>query len=387
MQWWRTWCARRSDAMRTRHDARLRAALGGLLMLALVAGCDARDPATGMLLDYRARVARVLEIDADDLVVPQLSAWPRPRRRTLAVPAEHADLLEFLDLQQCRLGPLIGERSSALGRVKQPSQLLRYELAFLQRAQDCLADPARRSDVDPDTVALLDGILADKRARLGAVVWNATLGDPALAANLALDVAPLAPATVAGAGRETTGALLRWASIAEDAGRTPVALDDWEVPWASIDRSRFGGRARRSVALLTVVLGQVADWLEARARTRPICPQHVATPRAQILSNVFAHYYAGRVQPYLADVSGEAGRWLDALAALRAAQRVTPPAGFETGAAPLLSHVGASGAGRGAEWDRFVAARDRHTRAWQQVLEQCAMAPGSRGPVSGDEAE
>ncbi|HSG91636.1 MAG TPA: DUF3080 family protein [Pseudomonadales bacterium] len=352
------------------------AGLFGLVFVPLLlTACAGEDPATALLADYRERMARVLDVDAPPLEPPALAPWPRPRVRTVAIPEQRVDLLDFLDLQACGLGPLIAERSSALGRVKEPSQRLRYELEFLARADACLtpAADAGNADAGPDdeTRALLAELLDAKRAALGAVIWNATLGDAALAADFALDVQPLAPTRVRGAGREATGAVHRLAQIAAQGGQAGEAPgDDWEAPWAALAHDRFGGRARRSVALLTAVLADVADWLEARERERPLCPLGRPTPDARILLNLFTRYYAGAVQPYLAAVSTETQRWLDALAALLAAQRLAPPAEFEAAVAGLLG-----GAGRGTEWQALVAARDRHTRAWQTLLGACDLAP------------
>ena len=407
-----------------------------LLCMLLLAGCVRDDPATALLEDYRTRMARVLDVDPDPLAVPPLVPWPRGRERTLAIPAQRASLREFLQLQQCALGPLIGARSGALGRVMQPSQRLQYELRFLRQARLCRersADPARageplgdlagasardsagdwtahapaRADApaapdpvdaasegpaparavqealpaagegglaraDEDALALLDEVLRIKREQLGAVVWNATLGDAALAAHLALDVGPLPPERAAGAGRDATGALQRLTAVIRGADRDAPLPPDWEQPWQTLDRSVFGGETRRSMALLTAVFDDVADWIELREAQRPVCPLGRPTPAAEILRNVFWRYYAARVQPYLANVSTRAERWLEAMEALRGVQPAEAPAGFDARVAPVLDRYA-----QDSEWQRLVQARDRHTRAWQALLERCNLGPGS----------
>lgn len=346
--------------------------VSGLILL-LASGCEPSDPARALLDDYRTRMGRVLEVDPGPLPQPELPAWPRARDRTLEVPAQRINLVEFLRLHRCDLGELVGGRSSPLGRVMEPSQRLRYEIRFLRRADACL----ERLESDPDAeeqAASLAAILATKRAGLGPVIWNATLGDAALAASHALSTPALAPGAARGSGREAIGALQRLAVIAESAGREPVALEDWEAPWRTLDRSRYPAAARRALALMRTTLEAVSAAMETRRSERPVCPLGRPTPDARILENLFQRYYAGvtardapAVQPFLADLSSDYRRWLDALVRLERVQRAPPPENFSA-VADLQ-----------AEWQALVRARDRHTRLWQDLLEQCGLGPRPPG--------
>jgi hypothetical protein len=126
------------------------------------------------------------------------------------------------------------------------------------------------------------------------------------------------------------------------------------------------------VALLTAVFADVAALIEEREARQPICPLGRPTPRAEILRNVFTRYYAEGVQPYLADVSVQTERWLEALDELRALQLTDAPPGFDAQTAIILDHDA-----RGSEWQALVQARDRHTRAWQDLLRRCGLGPGT----------
>lgn len=349
---------------------------GSVLLPALLlcaSGCEPADPARALLDDYRTRMGRVLEVDPGPLARPALAPWPRARERTLEPPVQRINLLEFLRLQRCDLGELIGARSSPLGRVMEPSRRLRYEIRFLRRADACLERLEGQPDAEQQAQALAV-IVATKRAGLGPVIWNATLGDDALASSHALSTPALAPDRARGAGRGATGALQRLAAIAEAAGREPVALEDWEAPWRTLDRSRFPAAARRSLALMRITLEDVSAAMTERESRRPVCPLGRPTPDARILENVFQRYYAGvtaegapAVQPFLADLSSEYRRWLDALVRLQRVQRVSAPGGFSA-VADLQ-----------AEWQALVRARDRHTRLWQDLLGGCGLAPRPPG--------
>jgi hypothetical protein len=334
----------------------------------LLAGCAPADPAAALLADYRTRVLRVL--DADDVApaVAAPSAWPRPRARTLPIPDQRVDLIEFLSLHACDLGALVGERSSPLGRVMVPSQRLRYELRFLARAAAC--DPG-----DADAAAELDAIVNAKRAALPPVLWNATIGDPALAHHLALDVGPLDPERAAGAGREAIGALRRLAARVDDPAAARPEAADWEAPWEVLASDRYGGRVRRSAALLSAELTTVAAALEASEAERPLCPQGRPTPDARVLETVFTRYYAAAVQPYMAAVEPAFERWLAALGALRTAQPAQAPPGFDAAVAGLLPPPERAGEAVGDERAALRRARVRHTEAWQALLDRCGLGP------------
>lgn len=369
MRWSPTWCASGSStsshpkamALRLRWPWRCVALLVALLLV----GCEPADPARAMLDDYRARVARVLEVEAPPLAQPALPAWPRRRQRQLEVAAQRTGLMKFLSLHQCDLGTLVGQRSSPLGRVMTDEQRLRYEYRFLVAAEACLLELAA-TDARPQLRANLTEVVAGKRQRLPELMWNATLGHDALAANHALDVIPLAPDEAAEAGRGQIAALHQLADRVAP-GRVADALgDDWMEPWKSLEKGRFGGRSRLALAELRLALAQVATMLEQRAASRPLCPQETATPRAQTLHNVFTRYYARVVQPYLADVHRGQRRWRDALSQLFEAQQLAAiPAPMGEFRDTVLAQ----------EWLHYEQARQRHTQAWQNVLERCGLAP------------
>ncbi len=334
-----------------------------------MAGCAPEDPAAAMLEEYRSRIARVVDVDLEPEAMPPLAAWPRSRERTLAVPPLRAGLGRFLSLHRCDLGSLIGERSSQLGRVMRPNQLLSYEHRFLLAAERCLI----RLEDDPDREALradLADIVAFKRERLPVLAWNATLGGSDLAGAHALDVPALAPERAELAGQSEVDALRLLADRLPRLGRDELDMDAWDAPWEVLSRSAFPGRVRRGVQLLTHYLDEVARLLEARQAERPLCPQGRPTRDADILVNVFRGYHADSVQPYLVAIDGAQRRWFAAIDTLSAAQGVTPPQGFAEFATEALEPSGSA-------WQSLVAARQRHTAAWQDVLDRCALSPAA----------
>jgi hypothetical protein len=141
-----------------------------------------------------------------------------------------------------------------------------------------------------------------------------------------------------------------------------------EAQLQQLGASAWGGAWLHAAVALGTTLDGTAALLE-QAAARPYCRQGRPTPEARILQTVFWKFYAGRVQPYLSQVHRQGEAWLQRHAALLASQRVTPPPAFADYAARAL------GTGEGSVWQRLGAARERHTRAWQELLGQCGLMP------------
>ncbi|MCC5888171.1 MAG: DUF3080 family protein [Gammaproteobacteria bacterium] len=335
-----------------------------LLAILVTSGCAPADPATAMLAEYEQRMARVLNVAVAERPQPELTPWPRTRDRTLAVPPQRTGLGGFLSLHRCDLGSLIGERSSQLGRVMSAPARLHYEHRFLVAAERCLTKLAG----DGDRAALreeLEAIVEEKRRGLPAWAWNATLGSAALAAAHSLDVMPLTPEAAEEAGRSELAAMHGLAARLPELGRPTLELSDWDEPFETLARSSLPGRLRRSAQALSHHLNGVAEMLEAREASRPVCPQGNITRDADILWNIFRGYYVEQVQPYLVAVDRALREWQTALEALGAAQQVEPPALFgQTVLSP-----------EGGIWPDLDQARERHVAAWRVVLVSCGLLP------------
>lgn len=99
----------------------------------------------------------------------------RPRKRDLLLEADASriSLLEFMRLYDCKLGEVIGERNSVLGKVAPPSQRLFNTLDFLLHAPACIA--TLRDKQDHALAGKLTAAMAAKREDLAIVISNATL--------------------------------------------------------------------------------------------------------------------------------------------------------------------------------------------------------------------
>ena len=347
---------------------------GFLLLLSLfLGGCDPAPPEA-----YVLRLADALELPPRSL--PSPTTWPRPRARQAPVPEEKGDLLDFLALQRCGLGAVLGARNGPLGRVMDGPERLRYELRFRAGAERCL------SVLDGEARERLDALLARKRNSWPAVLWNGTLGSAAWAQLYGAHGEAWAPPPA----REGAAALAALGPLrARVAALGPSALDvssealaaaenpgAWHGPWEALAHQRYPGVALHQLQRLTGALEGATRLLEEREGQRPLCPQGRPTPRAKRVNAVFLRYYGEGLQPAMAELERGLRPWLEATGSLWAqVQGGAPPA-----ARPVLAgFLDPRGPG---PWQAYEAARNRHTARWQAVLGACQLMPGTTSPSS-----
>jgi len=338
-----------------------------LFALTLLSACTG-EPASTLLSDYRARVQRA---SGSAVVAPDVMpapAYPPHRERAVIAPDVRASLWELLfDLPDCGLAHLVSERNSILGRYWPATRRLDYELRFHIGLQRCREQFESVPDAQ-DWRARLSQIAQEKRGVIPAVWWAATYDSAEFEQAFSPAAPPLAPAAETGAALSTLEQLIRIGQTLDP----PQPLGD--LP--GLDRalqqlaiSGQGGALLRSQTLSIRELNAASLALEAAA-ARPLCPQQQPTPQARILHTVFIKYYAARVQPYVALTEHTAQAWLTLHAQLLRTQRIEPPPAF------ALFRTRALETGPDSLWQASTAARERHVRAWQQVLRQCRMMPG-----------
>ncbi|GGO75832.1 hypothetical protein GCM10011348_01560 [Marinobacterium nitratireducens] len=345
-----------------------------LAMLVLLAGCDRSSP-EAMLDNYSTRVARTIDetIDPDLEVADALPLFPARRDRVQPLSDLRQGLIEVLALRHCDLLHLIAERNSSLGKFMAPSQQLVYELRFFDRLRACRKRLYRADESDVELLEQVNAIYAVKLRELPRALWNAIYASQEMEANFSRGDAPL-PLSETDATPPAIGALEQLTDIVRlttrPDWRPPELLARIEEPYEALHRDHFGSQLLKSVVLLTRTLESTALALERREQRYPLCPQDRATPDAKILLNVFGKFYAGEVQPYLARVHRQGERWRSLHAELLRSLPATPA---------MLDYWDQvySGDNPSSLWQRYTAAREHHTQAWQSVLRRCQLMPGS----------
>ena len=347
---------------------------GFLLLLGLfLGGCAPAPPEA-----YVLRLADALELPPPRLPAPR--AWPRPRERQAPVPEEKGDLLDFLALQRCGLGAVLGARNGPLGRVMDGPERLRYELRFRAGAERCL------STLEGEARERLEALLARKQDSWPAVLWNGTLGSAAWAQLFGAHGEAWAPPP-ASEGAAALAALepLRARMVALGPSALDVSAEAfaaaenpaaWHRPWEALAQQRYPGVALHQLQRLTGALEGAARLLEQREGQRSLCPQGRPTPRAKRVNAVFLRYYGEALQPAMAELERGLRPWLEATGFLWAQVQ---------GGAPVAARPALEGfldPRAPGPWQAYEAARDRHTARWQAVLGACQLMPGSSAPSS-----
>lgn len=116
---------------------------------------------------YRQRIEEALDREpAASSPRPSL-ALPDRRARRLAVGDQRIGPFDFLATIGCPLSELVAERNGPLGRVLEPTRRLAHELRVVGAVEECLPT------LSESRAARLRARLEEKRADLGAHVWNA----------------------------------------------------------------------------------------------------------------------------------------------------------------------------------------------------------------------
>jgi len=332
-----------------------------------------------MLERYHQRLANALDQTARlDLDQPlSLPHYPKRRTRLAEVIEIRQGLFEVLNLRHCQLLPIIAERNSSLGKVKQPSQLLIYELKLYDGLRKCRSQ-LELKPVDKELQQQIEGIWRIKRQNLPKVILNAIYNSEEMERNFSLSE-PSLPISGEDGFTASIQALQHFQLISELAYEQPTwqlppFIDDLEQDYKTLYHNRYGSRWLRSMALLTTTLKQSAELIEDKLEQRPLCFKKRPTPQAKIVQNVFHKYYANQVQPYMARLDIQGKRWLEQhnliLTKLTA---VLPESNQHYRKQVLSTEISSSPP---SLWANYTNARDRHTKAWQKLLGQCGLMPG-----------
>ncbi len=327
-----------------------------LLCFLLLSGCGPANDGLALQSDYLERLQRSLDApNVSSLDRRSISQYrlPARRERLSDIPELRIGLLDLvIDARRCpHLQQLISQRNSSLGKQLMPSQRLGYEGDLLRAIDDCVPHLQEGSSLKDTLQRLAD----DKRQQLPAVFWNALNGSPEFENYL----------------RFADKALQRLASIgAALPAQLPPSADQLEPLFFALYASEQGSQLITSLASLRHTLDVGSELLEQRQHNRPLCPLGQATPRGRILQNIFIKFYAGSLQPYLAQVDQRGREWQATLLQL---QRID---GIPTATREHLQRLAGE---QDSLWQDFRAATARHVKAWQALLNSCALAPGQAG--------
>ncbi|PKM26004.1 MAG: DUF3080 domain-containing protein [Gammaproteobacteria bacterium HGW-Gammaproteobacteria-13] len=344
-----------------------------LLLTALcLCACTPADDGLALQADYLQRLSNALNVepatafDANELTRYRL---PARRERLIDIAELRISLLDLLvDVRRCpALQQQISQRNNSLGKQLTPSSRLAYEGDLLRALDACSAH--LRSQEQQPLRNTLEQLAQEKRAQLPGVFWNALNASPEVERYLRFAERPLPPNA-----DEDSAALDALAQLASIGSALPAALppsaEQLDPLLFALHASDQGGQLISSLASLTHSLNQGSDMLQSRQQGRPLCPTGQATQGARIAQNIFVKYYAGSLQPYLAQVDQRGQLWSSSLRNLSSVAQI-PQA--------TRQYLHSLSGPEASLWADFQQATARHVRSWQELLNSCGLAPGQSG--------
>lgn len=342
-----------------------------LVILLLLTGCQPQPPAARQMDDYLQRLSRVLEVPHTPFAEQDLSEYrlPERRQRLLEVPPLRMGLFELLvEARHCRaLQQHLSQRNSSLGRMMPASHRLAADGELLHSVNDCLQRLHGQTE-NADLQQQLQHIAQQRRESLLRVFWNALNGSSEFEQFLRFADQPLpteVPAVDLG-----VQALQHLADTGKGLpARPPRDQAAMDMLFDAMQRSR-SGELIHSLLRLRHTLQQASALLESPRAAR-LCPQGRPTPKAQVMLNILNGPWAEQIQPQLANLQRLGEPWARALADLQAVPDIPPATG---------NYLRRLQGNEQALWDGWQLEVTRHTRNWQQLLEQCGLQPGRQTP-------
>ncbi|MGQ7844021.1 DUF3080 family protein [Granulosicoccus sp. 3-233] len=338
-----------------------------LILCAFVLTSCAGDAARFRFDDYRTRLARALKLDAVQSV-QLVDPARRPRKRDMWLEPEQStiSMIDFLRLYDCRLGEVIGERNSVLGKVAPASQRLFNDLAFLHHAPECISQlRTRQSDALADR--LVEAV-SGKLDGLTVSIANATLASDEFSGlwrvPVDLDDFPV------NAGSATITELHYVTSQVESWLSGDFRFDSARFEQA-LGRLRHG-QAGSLIAAATLTYSQLQSanrMIEQRLASRPLCFKGKPGRQGHILRRVVDRFFVGEVQVWLSRVSAQRH---DLLAPYRLLEKH-----LEDAQTPAYRQWRDR---RDSQLAWLSSAPREHVQSILPLLESCGLAPGSRQP-------
>lgn len=336
-------------------------------------GCERAPEAERQMTNYLDRVGRVLQQDWQPYNAEQLAQYRfgARRERMLDIPELRISLLDLIvDTNDCRpLQQRISERNSVLGKVMPWSHRLAYDGELLRALDQCSQLLKQQEDKQRLGKQMTD-LSASKRATLAATFWNALNASEEFESYLRFADQPLPITTSPLNDQAAVNALNALAQTgAALPQRLPPDRQQIDALLQALQQSQRGGQLITSLVQTTHGLQQTTQMLRA-TEARLLCPMQAPSERSKILLNVFVLFYAGEIQPYLAQLQRLGQPWAEAVIKLRAVPEIP-----DATAAGLDRLAG----GSNSLWGEYQTTLAEHTQAWQDLLGACQSQPGQSG--------
>ncbi|MCL2919200.1 DUF3080 family protein [Shewanella litorisediminis] len=341
----------------------------GLVLCIGLQGCSPTG-ADALWEDYEKRLVRVLGDGSSSettLAATPIPRFPQPQKRDLQQGGS-IGLLELGRLGHCRLGSLIANHNSSLGKVAEPATRFLYQLEFIQAAPACLDTLQGEEELSSTLSKELE---RKKAAAIDSFIWFLE-NDDDIRQGLFVKRMGLAPKSGNAGLSDTQQQLrtllaLRQAIETNDVERIDVTAFKHAIQ--SLSNNDFLARYMAGMDAHLRALNKLNQRLDGHSMMR-CTPGHNHASQ-EILLNILTKYFIGNIQPYLG-VYSESQFELSALMS----------ALFEGSAWQAQVEYYFSDAGIAAE---IKAAVREHILIWQRLQQSCRLEikPGTAGRRPG----
>lgn len=269
-------------------------------------------------------------------------------------------LIDFLSLQHCDLGVLVGEKNSVLGKVMPNSQQLLYEVKVIKALNECDAGSVSLQDK-------LTQVARVKRQELNKVYANAVFNSKETDVFYSFSNGYLPLSENRSSFQSLRASLDRLAKLGEMIGENKTAasilnsslLDDFESHFKIIHDSEYAGKLLLSLLILTDHLALIADKLSVLETDPAFCRGPMV-----FLKQQFKTHYVEGIQPYMARINRTA---YDVLASLSAIEHSAAPSGDDL--ALFLQQF--SMEKESEIWALYQVSAQQHAAQWNRLLRGC----------------
>ncbi len=267
----------------------------GFVLFCLTACQDNSTETT--LHTYHQRLSNVLNVAISPLNDSTFIHLPESRDLQWPIEETRLSLINAYELRTCGLFQLIADRNSILGKLKDKTRQLKYEILLINGLKHCAEHP----DIPEKLQRQLKRIQQQKQQQLTLHLHNMLLTDTEWRKQFAIHPKPFENHNMVGF-TENHQAILLAAKISQalsNAQELPNQLaEKLTIHQAEIYPYRYFGRLFYSMVRVTDALNQITQQLTEH-QNGIYCGKQHNQQQAEYLTNVFYRYFIDELQPYL----------------------------------------------------------------------------------------
>lgn len=324
--------------------------------LILLIGCESRPPLEQKLRDY---VDALNRSDVIAVTMPSnlWSVLPFPERRERQASLSEFDigLIDFLSVQDCDLGRIIGEKNSILGKVMPVSQRFLYEIALIRAIDDC---SFTNETLQQEMFQVRKVKFEELPIAFSNSFWSGAESERFFSfSNGYISFSPERSGY-----NELRESLLYFRQLRERLDQVPkLESSNFEGHYQAIYESEYAGKLLLTIQLMTNYLNAVTEQIRQIDTNASFCGEP-----SRFLKQQFTVHYVDVLQPYMARVYRVA---FDVLTQLDVLIRLTP------NMSPTLREFLAQWSldALDSPWSNYQKASRTHAQAWSQLFASCRM--------------